>query len=471
PPASLQVGADPAMTGSTRWMPAMLMGDPGLNWVGRSRPLADHAPAEPGNFASFVQRLSDQGDAESRDQRIQRRIDEEIDADTERALEENAQGSQPGPADKTFDLWTDLRNREVDARNRATNEETQQQMFNWMAQGGANGNAPAPLIRGPDGKLYTAVFWIGDQAYTWKMNGDGRWDVVALIRPSDVTPAEWREQGITQLGSAGTRAISEPAERAAINGALGYITQIQSENWVREHLPKELAEELIRTGAIVAILSDHADALLEAEKMLWEGKSEDEVRKFLMKEGVKTASINSAFGVLGVVVGAAARKLAKSGLFKRLLEKGDEVAWQIKNKLDELLQLSGKGANMTDGDRRALQAGLEDLRELGEKSSGQVKKDVQALVKESEAALGKHADEAAEQLEEGADKVKDKLDLRGRSSGGKEHTGEARGSTTEIHQRGRDRKRMDYGGEKGDESRGYPRKPPTGKKGKWPPQQ
>jgi hypothetical protein len=51
----------------------------------------------------------------------------------------------------------------------------------------------------------------------------------------------------------------------------------------------------------------------------------------------------------------------------------------------------------------------------------------------------------------------------------KEHTKDARKSTEERHEKGKARKERDRGGEKGDERRGYPRKPPPGWKGPWPP--
>jgi RHS repeat-associated protein len=51
-----------------------------------------------------------------------------------------------------------------------------------------------------------------------------------------------------------------------------------------------------------------------------------------------------------------------------------------------------------------------------------------------------------------------------------EHTSGARPSTEGQHQKGKRRKKMDRGGEKGDEARRPPRKRPDNWKGPWPPQ-
>jgi uncharacterized protein RhaS with RHS repeats len=53
--------------------------------------------------------------------------------------------------------------------------------------------------------------------------------------------------------------------------------------------------------------------------------------------------------------------------------------------------------------------------------------------------------------------------------GGKEHKKGKRKSTTKKHEDGIDRKGKDYGGEKGDTKRGFPRRPPDDHKGPWPP--
>jgi hypothetical protein len=50
-----------------------------------------------------------------------------------------------------------------------------------------------------------------------------------------------------------------------------------------------------------------------------------------------------------------------------------------------------------------------------------------------------------------------------------EHTKGARGSTKPKHQEGQRRKKQDYGGEKGDDAREWPRRPPPDYKGAWPP--
>jgi len=59
-----------------------------------------------------------------------------------------------------------------------------------------------------------------------------------------------------------------------------------------------------------------------------------------------------------------------------------------------------------------------------------------------------------------------------KGSGGGEHTKGARPSTIGKHEKGKTRKIKDYGKEKADENRRYPRKPPGGKtpKGGWPPE-
>jgi RHS repeat-associated protein len=51
----------------------------------------------------------------------------------------------------------------------------------------------------------------------------------------------------------------------------------------------------------------------------------------------------------------------------------------------------------------------------------------------------------------------------------KEHTKNARRSTKGKHQAGQKRKQTDYGGEKGDQRRGYPRQKPDNWKEPWPP--
>jgi RHS repeat-associated protein len=56
---------------------------------------------------------------------------------------------------------------------------------------------------------------------------------------------------------------------------------------------------------------------------------------------------------------------------------------------------------------------------------------------------------------------------RGKDSG--EHTKNARPSTKGKHEAGRARQRQDRGGERGDESRRPPRKPPPNHRGPWPP--
>src|SRR5713101_3662293 len=66
-------------------------------------------------------------------------------------------------------------------------------------------------------------------------------------------------------------------------------------------------------------------------------------------------------------------------------------------------------------------------------------------------------------------KTKKKIDVKGRSAGGSEHTSEKRPSTTGKHQESRATKRKSYGGEKGDDGRRYPRKRPKEWLGPWPP--
>lgn len=56
-----------------------------------------------------------------------------------------------------------------------------------------------------------------------------------------------------------------------------------------------------------------------------------------------------------------------------------------------------------------------------------------------------------------------------KSSGGRRHRKGKRKSTREDHEQGAARKDADYGGEKGDEYRGYPRRRPRRHKGPWPP--
>ncbi len=54
-------------------------------------------------------------------------------------------------------------------------------------------------------------------------------------------------------------------------------------------------------------------------------------------------------------------------------------------------------------------------------------------------------------------------------SGGSEHRKGARESTRKKHEKGKRRKKIDHGGERGDEFRRYPRKRPKNYIGKWPP--
>jgi hypothetical protein len=70
----------------------------------------------------------------------------------------------------------------------------------------------------------------------------------------------------------------------------------------------------------------------------------------------------------------------------------------------------------------------------------------------------------------GENKTK-KVDLKGKSSGGAQHTKGKRKSTKQKHTKGQATKKKSYGGEKGDTSRPYPRKRPIGHKGTWPPKE
>jgi hypothetical protein len=53
------------------------------------------------------------------------------------------------------------------------------------------------------------------------------------------------------------------------------------------------------------------------------------------------------------------------------------------------------------------------------------------------------------------------------SAGGAEHNSNARKSTEQQHQQGKARKLRDRGGDKGDDTRGFPRRRPKGYKGPW----
>jgi hypothetical protein len=65
-------------------------------------------------------------------------------------------------------------------------------------------------------------------------------------------------------------------------------------------------------------------------------------------------------------------------------------------------------------------------------------------------------------------KTKKKVDLKGKSSGGSEHSSKKRQSTKEKQLKGRATKQKSYGGEKGDVNRELPRRRWRGYKGPWP---
>jgi hypothetical protein len=92
-------------------------------------------------------------------------------------------------------------------------------------------------------------------------------------------------------------------------------------------------------------------------------------------------------------------------------------------------------------------------------------------IAEAEVAIAGIELEAARAAAAGKAGSPNKLDLSGKSSGGAEHTTGARGSTQDVHQAGQTRKQLDYGGEKGDARRAYPRKRPADWTGPWPPKE
>ncbi|HEX5324779.1 MAG TPA: hypothetical protein VFW40_13405 [Capsulimonadaceae bacterium] len=265
-------------------------------------------------------------------------------------------------------------------------------ILDWMMHGGTNGDAVAPMGFDPEGGKHVLVFWIDNQAFTWQQGADGRWKIVILEKPEDVTPEEWKNSGPKVWDAAGFR---EPTatEQAAIDDYLGLAAANARSNWLAEHLPKDVFDELQRTGALAAVVSGNGETLIELEEMLNDPNvTNAQIMKFLAKEGAWNATFGAIFAGFGAVIGPLTKKLVGSTVFKRLLQSGDAVAQRIAAKFDDVAKALNKatsGGPLSSAEEQAIRQHLDDLAKLADADGLEkiVANDLRAAIGEVEGAL------------------------------------------------------------------------------------